>query len=108
MNVIPDLIPRCTPTIDLAVSFGESPSATGGEPGAYLLPSQVCLDPLTKQHILILCAQTTQAPSIKLQVFENEEQESLYTLVMVDPGEWDGGRVKCENSSSGYQIAPTP
>ena len=41
MNVIPDLIPRCTPTIDLAVSFGESPVATGGEPGAYLLPSQV-------------------------------------------------------------------
>lgn len=43
MNVIPDVVPRFTPTIDLAVSFGESPAATGGEPGAYLLPSQVCL-----------------------------------------------------------------
>lgn len=42
MNVIPDVVPRFTPTIDLAVSFGESPAATGGEPGAYLLPSQVC------------------------------------------------------------------
>lgn len=43
MNVIPDVVPRFTPSIDLAVSFGESPAATGGEPGAYLLPSQVCL-----------------------------------------------------------------
>ncbi|KAJ9101182.1 hypothetical protein QFC21_003401 [Naganishia friedmannii] len=68
MNVIPDLIPRINPTIDLAVSFGDSPAATGGEPGAFLLPSQ-----------------TTQAPSIKLQVFEKDAQESLYTLVMVDP-----------------------
>lgn len=42
MNVIPDLIPRIDPTIDLAVSFGESPATTGGEAGAFLLPSQVC------------------------------------------------------------------
>lgn len=65
MSVIPDVMPRVEPTIDLQVSYGQAAVI----PGNYLLPSQ-----------------TVEQPRLKVQSFEAEE--GLHTLLMVDPGEW--------------------
>lgn len=62
MSVIPDVMPRVQPTIDLQVSYGSAVV-----PGDYLLPSQ-----------------TVDQPRLTVQSFEMEE--GLYTLLMVDPG----------------------
>ncbi|KAI9510695.1 PEBP-like protein [Russula earlei] len=79
MHVIPDILPRLQPTVDLRVVFPEAP------------PKNVVLRARAKRKtmpvepgVFLVNEQTRHPPKLYATVFHPESR--LYTLLMVDPG----------------------
>jgi large subunit ribosomal protein L35 len=97
MKVVPDVLPDIHPSLDLRVNFPKIMSNKGSdvtvpkaiyehvEPGVFLLPEQV-RSVVICAFIYLMIPQTVEPPKLFTTVFHPEER--LYTLLMIDPGQY--------------------
>jgi len=97
MKVVPDVLNDIRPSLDLRVNFPKIRSNRRSEdavskaiyehvePGVFLLPEQV-RGTVICVFIYLMIHQTVEPPKLFTTVFHPEER--LYTLLMIDPGQY--------------------